>query len=211
MKVSISAKSLPYLSTNFKKVMIRILLIWTIAATLFTGQSYADAVSDWNATAVTVTLRIPNPARSVLVDLAYLHIAIYDAVNAIDKRYTVFAVSPPNAVPWASMEAAVHAAAYKMLRTFYFADSIYIDSVYQARIALLPNDSTKTKGIEIGLNTAELFLASRTGDGREANVTYIWQPAGTGSLSAYTAGLSSISAGSSLAGISSSIFIFLTI
>jgi hypothetical protein len=151
-----------------------------ISLTIFVGQSNADAVSDWNATAVSVQLRVPNPNRGGLQDLGYLHIAIYDAVNAIDRRYTVFAVAPPNAVYWASQEAAVHSAARRILMTFYSADSIYIDSVYNSRISLLPNDAAKTKGIEIGNTTASMFLALRNGDGREANIPYVWQSLGPG-------------------------------
>ncbi|HSR18957.1 MAG TPA: hypothetical protein VLM39_12770, partial [Ignavibacteriaceae bacterium] len=170
MKILISGmtQSQPSHSAWFAEAMKRILLLLATAATLFTGQSNADAVSDWNATAVSVQLRIPNPNRGALQDLAYLHIAIYDAVNAIDGRYKVFAVDPPNKVPWASLEAAVHSAARRILMTLYPADSIYIESFYNSRISPLPNDSAKTKGIEIGNTTASMFLALRNGDGREA-------------------------------------------
>ena len=174
----------PVLSVSLSFVEIaakHILLLCSVVIALFVGQSKADAVSDWNATAITVVLRIPSPTRSVNTDLTYLHIAIYDAVNAIDRDYTTFAVAPPpNTVYWASKEAAVHAAARRILMTFYFADSVYIDSVYAARLSALPNDNAKTKGIEIGDTVAKLFLAHRTGDGREANVPYTWQPAGLG-------------------------------
>ncbi len=72
--------SIPFMEITIK----RILLLLVIATTQFIGQSYADAVSDWNATAISVQIRIPNPNRNALCDLAYLHIAIYDAVNSID-------------------------------------------------------------------------------------------------------------------------------
>ena len=155
-------------------------LVLILSALILTDVSKADVVSDWNATAVSVQLRVPNPNRNGLCDLVYLHIAIYDAVNAIDQTHQFFAVSPPNAVSWANIEAAVHSAARRILMTFYSADSVYIDSVYQSRMIPLPNDSTKTKGAEIGNTTAAMYLSLRTGDGREANVQYIWQPLGPG-------------------------------
>ena len=170
-------RQIKLVSISFIDVTLkRILFLLVIAATQFIGQSYADAVSDWNATAVSVQLRIPNPNRNALCDLTYLHIAIYDAVNSIDPTHQVFAVDPPNKVPWANMEAAVHSAARRILMTFFSADSAYIDSVYQSRMSLLPDDSTTTKGAEIGNTTAVMYLSLRTGDGREANIPYIWQP-----------------------------------
>jgi hypothetical protein len=101
-------------------------------------------------------------------------------VNAIDNRYTPFAVSPPNAVPWASKEAAAAAAAHRVFRTFYRPDSLFIDSVYAVWLAPLPNDSTKARGIAVGDTVARRYLELRSGDGREAVVPYVWQPAGPG-------------------------------
>jgi photosystem II stability/assembly factor-like uncharacterized protein len=115
-----------------------------------------------------------------MTDMANMHIAIYDAVNAIDGRYSVFPVAPPNAAPWASEEAATAAAARRVLLTFYASQQPYIDSVYAAALALLPDDSTKTRGVAIGDTVATRWLAYRAGDGRTAIVTYTWLPPGPG-------------------------------
>jgi len=155
--------------------MKRMVLLFVGAMILSVSRSSADAVIDWNSTAITVMLKVPTLARSATNDLAYVHVAIYDAVNAIDGRYSVFAVAPPNAAPWASKEAAVAAAARRVLLTFYAAQQPYIDSVYNAALALLPNDSTKTRGMAIGDTVGARFLALRAGDGRDAVVTYPWQ------------------------------------
>jgi photosystem II stability/assembly factor-like uncharacterized protein len=147
--------------------------LFLLAATaLFVGQSHADVVSDWNATAVSI--------GAPLFDLPYMHIAIYDAVNAIDGRYTHFAVVPSNAASWASKEAATAAAARGVLVAFYPTRLAFIDSVYAARIALLPNDSTRTRGIAIGQEVAQGFLALRTDDGRGASIPYTFLPPGPG-------------------------------
>ena len=166
-------------SSPIQQIINRFLLAIILFLIIFTEVSKADAVSDWNATAVAVQLRVPSLSKG-LVDLTYLHIAIYDAVNAIHGGYSVFKVDPPNKVSWANLEAAVHSAARRILMTFYSADSVYIDSVYQSRISLLPNDSTTTKGIEIGNTTAVMYLSLRNGDGRQANIPYVWQPLGPG-------------------------------
>ena len=50
-----------------------------------------------------------------MMQLAYVHAAIYDTVNAIDGRYTVYAVTPSSVPPGSSKEAAAIAAAYTVL------------------------------------------------------------------------------------------------
>jgi hypothetical protein len=172
-------------SQNVKSISIlhltsyKLLLTLFLLVIIFTDASKADAVSDWNATAVTVQGHFPAQSAG-LVDLAYLHIAIYDAVNAIDGSHPIFAIDPPNKVPWANLEAAVHSAARRILMSFYPADSVYIESVYQSRMSFLPNDSTTTKGVEIGNTTAAMYLSMRSGDGRLANIPYVWQPLAPG-------------------------------
>ena len=71
----------------------------------------ADKVTDWNAIGAQTLLTGGNAGAAGTVDMAYMHIAIYDAVNAIEGGYTVFAVSPANVPPGASAEAATVEAA----------------------------------------------------------------------------------------------------
>ena len=63
---------------------------------LLAGAAKADKVTDWNLIAHTAENNISRANPFIFVDLAYMHIAMYDAVNAIDGRYTVFAVRPTN-------------------------------------------------------------------------------------------------------------------
>ena len=142
------------------------------AIILFASNSIADAVADWNKIANDVFLSSGRPGGAIIVDMAYVHISIYDAVNAIDGRHIPYAVTPSNSVPWASKDAATAAAARRVLLTFYASQQPYIDSVYGAAIALLPNDSTRARGIAIGDTVATRFLALRANDGRNAIVPY---------------------------------------
>jgi type IX secretion system substrate protein len=160
--------------------MKRIVMLLLGAIALFVSKSSADAVIDWNLTGITVALRVPLLSRAPGIDLTYMHIAIYDAVNAIDGRYTPFAVTPPNAASWASKEAAVAAAAHRVLVTFYPPQAAYLDSVYAAALSGLPNGEAKTRGIAIGDTVATRFLALRAGDGRTAIVPYTFLPPGPG-------------------------------
>jgi len=143
----------------------------------------ADKVTDWNAIGSTALANAGNGGAAGAVDLAYMHIAIYDAVNAIDRRYTVFAVSPSNVPPGASEEAASVEAAYRVLINLYPTQAAFLDAQYAASLATIPDGAAKSAGMAVGAEVAALFLASRTGDGRNAPVTYapgsgpgVWVP-----------------------------------
>ena len=131
----------------------------------------ADKVTEWNDIGSTA---IANEGRGSVgsIDLAYMHIAIYDAVNAIDRRYTVFAVSPSNVPTGASEEAAAVEAAYRVLINLFPTQASFLNAQYTASLATIPDGPAKTNGLAVGAEVAALFLASRVGDGRNAQVTY---------------------------------------
>ncbi len=149
-----------------------IALAVTLALLSSASRAHADPVSDWNAIANVVLLKTGRPAGANIVDMVYVHIAMYDAVNAIDGKYTPFAVRPSNAAPWASEDAAIAAAAYTVLVRFYPDQGLYLDSVYAHALVDVPNNDAKTRGIAIGTEVAERFLALRADDGRNAVIPY---------------------------------------
>jgi hypothetical protein len=83
--------------------------------------------TDWNYTAITTALaanQVTAPGSSAqpgsILYLAYVHLAIYDAVNAIDHRFQPY--GPDISAPAdASREAAAIGAAYRM-RVYLFPD-----------------------------------------------------------------------------------------
>jgi len=80
----IKSQSMPW-----KSLTVTASLILMLAMLLPTGAK-ADAVSDWSfiANTVVITKAATRPPAS-MIDFAYVHAAIYDAVNAIDGRYSV--------------------------------------------------------------------------------------------------------------------------
>jgi hypothetical protein len=131
----------------------------------------ADAVTDWNAYGVSAVVTAARGAGGY-VDLAYMHIAMYDAVNAIDGRYSVFAVHPTHLPAGSSKKAAVIAAAYNVLLALFPDQQVVFDANYAASLAAIPDSQRKADGIEVGTEVAFLLLASRAGDGRNAPITY---------------------------------------
>jgi hypothetical protein len=132
----------------------------------------ADAVSDWNAIGDDATFAAGRPGGAPLVDLAYVHAAIYDAVNAIDGGHTVFAVAPTTSPSGASPEAATAAAAYTVLSALLPTQQATLDAQYSAFLSGIPDGAAKTAGIAVGTEVAAAFLLERSGDGRNANVPY---------------------------------------
>jgi hypothetical protein len=131
----------------------------------------ADAVTDWNAYGISAVLTAARGPGGY-VDLAYMHISMYDAVNAIDGRYSVFAVHPTNVPAGSSKEAAAVAAAYNVLLALFPAQQVVLDANYAASLAAIPDSQEKADGIGVGAEVASLFLASRAGDGRDAPIIY---------------------------------------
>jgi len=88
------------------------MLVLATAATA--GAARADAVSDWNGTAVMAvqTLGPSTPTQSRA--LAIVHLAMFDALNTIDRRYASYA-EPLQAPAEASPDAAAATAAHEVL------------------------------------------------------------------------------------------------
>ncbi|HEX8246601.1 MAG TPA: vanadium-dependent haloperoxidase [Pyrinomonadaceae bacterium] len=147
-------------------------------------QTKADVVTDWNniADTVAVTNAKRAPAASV-VDMAYVHAAVYDAVNAIDGRYSPYAVSLSNVPKTSSQDAAAASAAYHVLKTLFPGQNSFLELKYVQYLENIPDGGAKTKGVEVGREVANRFMALRANDGRDAAVPFsqgsgpgAWQP-----------------------------------
>src|ERR1044072_9325681 len=91
----------------------------TLAFTLiFAGAARADVIMDWNAKAdaIAAEKQLPNSASTRA--LAMMHTAMFDAVNAIDRRYAPYKLTL-TATPHTSREAAAAVAAYDVLVAIY--------------------------------------------------------------------------------------------
>jgi hypothetical protein len=134
----------------------------------------ADVVLDWNAHAaraiVTVGGQVPPRA---LIRLAMVHLAIYDAVNAIEGGPFESYASVPNVDRPASAEAAAAAAAHDVLVALFPTQMEELDAEYAASLAGLPDDIARANGIAVGQQAASAILIARALDGRDATVTYV--------------------------------------
>jgi hypothetical protein len=103
---------------------------------------------------------------------AYVAIAVYDSVMAIDGGYEPFAVAT-DAPDGASAEAAVAAAAHAVLVHYLPAQApAILDPAYVASLATIPDGQAKEDGVAVGAQVAALLIAQRADDGFRAPVTY---------------------------------------
>lgn len=158
---------------RIKTALVTVLLS-LLGLAFLPGNARADAVTDWNGIANTVVVtNAERPAAAALIDMAYVHAAIYDAVNSIDKRYSVYAVSPANVPKGASQEAATAAAAFHVLKILFPSQQAFLESAYNESLAAIPEGSAKRDGIALGSEVAVKFMQQRASDGRNANIPYV--------------------------------------
>ncbi len=131
----------------------------------------ADVVLQWNQT-VLQAIRNDKPTIGFVTrDLAIVHTAIYDAVNAIDQTSSAFHVQA-SAPADASAVAAADAAGLFTASALFPTDTALFQATYQAALAGVPDGPGKTDGLAMGRFVAEQTLISRATDGANAVVSY---------------------------------------
>jgi RHS repeat-associated protein len=151
-------------------------------STAITRMSKRDMVLDWNAiTLQAIQTGSSNPPKSSRV-LGMVQAAVYDAVNAIDGTHEVY-YSAATAPAGASAEAAVAAAAHKVLVSLYPNQATGLNAEYVSALATIADGVGKTQGITLGEQVAQDILDWRSADGSDASVNYTpgtapgqWQP-----------------------------------
>jgi hypothetical protein len=140
-------------------------------------------IAHWNLVAQATLLgdTTKRPQEHFLY-LAFLDIAMYDAVVGIHGRYQQYGLHA-RAHGRTSDEAAVAAAAHHVLETYSPYAQAALDSAYATALASIPNGPAKTRGIAFGMRAANAIIALRANDGRNANITFdkppapgVWRP-----------------------------------
>jgi hypothetical protein len=98
--------------------------------------------------------------------MAIVHIAIFEAVNAIAGDYESYTGLPP-ATDSASMEAAIAQAAHDTLVALFPSQKASCDTQLADDLSQIPDGRAKTKGIELGQQAAAAILALRADDGSQ--------------------------------------------
>lgn len=137
-----------------------------------------NAVTNWNNIAITAARASTAPGSATPggagIYVAYVELAVYNAVNAIDggfEPYKYTLTAPAGSSP----EAAAIQAAYETLLQLFSDQKSYLDGRYNdslVGIPSVPDGPAKTNGQLVGHASAIALMALRAGDGRGATVPY---------------------------------------
>ena len=151
-------------------------------------------VTEWNAAAGRAAVAaciapLDNPLHESRM-YAMTHLAIHDALNAIDRRFEPYA-SEATAPAGASVDAAVAAAAHDTLvatiadipapfpQACRDAGIASVTAEYASALSAVPDGTAKADGIAVGQQAASAILAEREGDGSDTPLIVADFPEGT--------------------------------
>jgi hypothetical protein len=133
----------------------------------------ANAIPDWKQITESIVAGSGRKSAVAVPYYAYVDVAMYDAVSAIDRRYQPFAVRV-HASRDASQDAAAATAAHDVLVHYFPANMVALDADLATSLGAIPDGAGKTEGVDVGHTVASEWLALRAGDGLEAPLTYTW-------------------------------------
>jgi hypothetical protein len=146
------------------KKIIQCVFALTVFATGFVPTAKAnDPIADWNAIAETAVKTAKHAPPVAALDFAIVHLAIYDAVESIDRRYEPYHAFVPGAT--GSLSAAAAKAGHDVLLGLFPAQGAALDADYANFLATNGIDPFDP-GIAVGAQAALAILALRSNDGR---------------------------------------------
>jgi hypothetical protein len=150
------------------------LLVLTCALNLLPVSVFADVVTQWNTAALNAIREARTSPPRASRALAILHVAMFDAVNGIDRSYEPFFVTE-FAPGGASDVAAASAAAHKVLVALFPESAATFDQLHAATLAGIQSEARNARSVEWGESVADQILAWRANDNTDAVI-----PAPTG-------------------------------
>ena len=146
-------------------------MLAVVFVAVFGSPARTDVIMDWNAKADAIAAEkqiTPSPhARA----LAILHVAMFEAVNAIERRYNPYKLNLI-ADRSTSKEAAAASAGYHVLVALYPDQKTDLDATFVAMLAGIVEGESKTKGVDLGKKAAADIIALRADDGADAPESY---------------------------------------
>ena len=126
---------------------------------------------DWNAKADAIATQKQVPPVPHGRALAMLHIAMFEVVNAVERRYAPYKLSL-TADRDTSKEVAAASAGYHVLISVYPDEKADLDKTLVAMLSGVTEGDPKTKGVDLGKKAASGIIALRANDGADASENY---------------------------------------
>jgi hypothetical protein len=145
------------------KILVTGLAATALAVVFITNAQALDPISAWNQISEKVVKAAGHPPPVAALDFAIVHLAIYDAVESIERRYEPYYTLVPGAT--GSSTAAAAKAGHDVLVGLFPAQSATLDADYANFLAangIDPLDPATAVGALVAAN----ILALRADDGR---------------------------------------------
>ena len=151
----------------------RFTLSLVITLLITASVSAQNVVVQWNAIAsTTIITNAKEPSVASGAWFAYVHLAVFDAVNAIDHRFQPYLFTE-NSPARANKDAAAVAAAHRVLVTYFPSQQAGLDAQYAASVAAISDiPANISAGLAVGEASAQTLITARANDGLLANVPY---------------------------------------
>ncbi|HEY8459600.1 MAG TPA: vanadium-dependent haloperoxidase [Blastocatellia bacterium] len=150
-----------YRAVRYEAAALLLLVVAWLAA--LPARARANAVTDWNVIAYQAA-EASGRGPITSCDIAMAHLAMHDALNAIERRYEPYAydaVAPRGVSP----DAAVAAAAHDVLVARIPNQKASLDAAFASALAAIPDGPAKAGGVAVGRAAAAAIVAMREQDG----------------------------------------------
>lgn len=134
-------------------------------------QAGADPITEWSIAASEAATASGMAPLRVPITLAILHLAMYDAVNAVSGEHEPYAITAPVVRPASAQAAAVEAGFGVLLHEFPDQAS-RLHATRTRLLAPLTESAARANGVALGAEIARRFLEMRATDRRNAAVPY---------------------------------------
>ena len=135
--------------------------IIVVSCLIWAGPARADVVVDWNVFAAQAIAAAARPSPANVFDYAMVHLAMHDAIQAIEGRFDLYCPVPNGS---GSPIAAAATAAHDVLVGLFPDQTGTLDPAYNTYLAGL--GLTGDPGVLAGQHAAACILDRREGDGR---------------------------------------------
>jgi hypothetical protein len=187
------------LSSSFQTVRRRLARTAVAAITLSValafaaprGAAAANDVADWNVIGIDAAVAGGQNPIHVSRTIAMMHLAMHDALNAVDRRYEPYLYFGPidrSADAGVAVAAAARDVLVAVIPDWGTPDQRakalpMVEAAYVAALARFPEGPAKAAGIVVGQGAAASMIAARKADGSPVAIKYtpgtepgLWRP-----------------------------------
>ena len=150
----------------------KLLLAGVVATAFVPAPTRADVIIDWNTKSDEIAAQKQVPPFNHSRGTAILHVAMFEAVNAIEGRYLPYKLNLA-ADRTTSKEAAAASAGHDILLALYPDQQSALDATLATMLAGIADGEAKGKGIDLGKKAAADLIALRANDGIDAQPRHI--------------------------------------